>query len=76
VALHSNDIASAICIYFKPMSDGFVQAFLIINEEHISLQAEPIRLTENKPIFAVVDLFGTSKTISVLPVKRSGSFLL
>jgi hypothetical protein len=74
LAAYSSEIGSAVGIYFEPLSAGVVRAFVIINEEHICLRAEPIRFTEGKPLYAVVDLFGTSKAVSVVPVKRSGLF--
>jgi hypothetical protein len=67
----STDINSAICIYFKPISTGFVQVSVIINGEHICLQPA-FAVPEDKPLFAVVDLFGVCKAVQVLPVKRSG----
>jgi hypothetical protein len=70
----STDINSAICIYFKPISPGLIQPFVIINGEHICLQAAS-EVPENKPIFAVVDLFGVCKAVQVLPVKHSGKIL-
>ncbi|KAI6182153.1 NHR domain-containing protein [Aphelenchoides bicaudatus] len=68
----STDIKSAICIYFKCVSPGFIQPFVIINNEHICLQTtSAIPMRENSQIFAVADLFGVCKSIQVLPVKLS-----
>lgn len=69
----STDVNSAICIYFRPISADLIQLFVIINGEHICLQAAA-SIPENRQLFAIVDLFGMCKAVQVLPVKHSGRF--
>jgi len=68
---YSSEISSAVCIYFKPISPGHINAFAIINEKDICLNKEPINVGENKQVFAVVDVFGQSKSVQITPVKKS-----
>ncbi|KAI6234494.1 NHR domain-containing protein [Aphelenchoides fujianensis] len=58
-------------VYFRQLADGLFDAFALINDEHVRFREEPIQLPPGRPLFAVVDLFGNTKSVEIIPVKRT-----
>ncbi|KAI6203671.1 hypothetical protein M3Y94_00583500 [Aphelenchoides besseyi] len=57
-------------ISFKSVADGLVQPFALINNQQIPFRDEPVEVTPGRAIYAVVDLFGVTKSAEVIPIKR------
>ena len=69
------DVGARFGIYFKELcaNSGLIMPYVLINDEHLCLRDEPLHFAPERKIYAVIDLFGVTKSVDVLHGRRSGS---
>lgn len=63
------DVGSLIGVYFEPISCSFARLHVVLNDSDLSPQMELIPL--DGPLYAVVDVYGVTKQVRVVPMVRT-----
>lgn len=70
------DVKSRIGVYFQLSSYGTAQMHFIVNSEEHGPSTIEIPFDENKPLFALADVYGSTKRIRIVPYTTTGKIII
>lgn len=64
----ATDTGSRIGIYFELIREDYADLYLVVNGLNLGCWAQGVEIVPDKPMYAVVDVYGNTKAVRIVPL--------